>query len=633
MIVKMRKLQALVYHKEKERFLASLRECGVVHLIEQEHEEAVRLRELEDVERMAERIVAALRKTAGRLPGPPVQITEGEPLKVLHRYRAHETAVEKAEQELVALRKDEAALLPWGDFNPESIRRLRAIGVHVRFYCATVEEYENVEYPDEIIEEISRTKNYVYFVAVFYDEASFIPDVEEVHLPDASLSELRQRIKQAEAERSTNKESLRHMTGFIPLLETFCIETKNKSRHERARLALQEEVEGKVAGLTGWFPAEKENEINELFSRFPSWHTCSDPARGEQVPVLLKPGRAVSLYHPITKLFSLPNYFEIDPTPFLAPFFTLFFGLCLGDVGYGFVLLVAATVMVLRGNDASKPLAKLLLILACATIGAGTLLNTGFGQSLFNVQGDNAGFFHTEGVFSILSPYTRDGIQAFPAMTLSLYIAFIQLFLGMVLQTINKVREGGSFTHGLLPIAGICLMSTFFLWLAKANFMDMRNFTIGPLTVGAVVGTVPDPVIYILAVVGLVLMLFFNSLDRAVWIRPALGLWELYQFASGTVGNGLSYLRLFALGLSGGLLGMSFNQIAAMFITENGVLVLSWKIIFSILLVIVGHALILGLSMIGAFAHPLRLTFVEFYSSIQFRGGGKPFSPFVKIEK
>jgi V/A-type H+-transporting ATPase subunit I len=467
---------------------------------------------------------------------------------------------------------------------------------------------------------------------VFHDEASFIPDVEEVRLPDFSLSAVRKRIREVEAQRSKSEEALQRMTGFIPLLEAFHIETKNKSRYERARLALQEQVEGKVVALTGWFPAEKESAIDDLFGRFPSWHASSDPGQDEKVPVLLKSGPAVSLYHPITKLFSLPNYFEIDPTPFLAPFFTLFFGLCLGDAGYGFVLLVAATVMTVWGKDSFKPLALLLLVLVLATIAAGVLLNTGVGLSLFNMPGNN-GFFEADGVISVLGPYTRDGIQAFPAMTFSLYIAFIQLFLGMILQTVNKVREGGRFTYGLLPIAGILLMTGFFLWLVRANFMDMRQFSIGPLAIGPAIARLPEVVVYCLAGLGLVLMFFFNSLNRSIWIRPALGLWQLYQFASGTVGSGLSYLRLFALGLSGSLLGMSFNQIAAMFITENGVLVFSWKIIFSILLAILGHALILGLSMIGAFAHPLRLTFVEFYSSIQFKGGGKAFSPFVKIEK
>ncbi len=633
MVVKMRKLQALVYYKERERFLASLRACGVVHIVEQEQEEAPHVRELEDVERMAERIVAALKKAAGRLPEPPAQRTDADALKVLHDYRSHEAELDKADQELVALRKDEAALAPWGEFSPASIRRLLAIGVHVRFYCATEEEYEDIEGVDEIVEEVARIDNLVYFVAVFYDEASFIPGIEEVRLPDISLGAVRERIKEVEAGRSMSAEALRRMTGFIALLEAFCIETRNKSRYERARLALEEQVEGKVVALTGWFPAEKEPVINALFDQFPSWHAFSEPAREDDVPVLLKAGPAMSLYHPITKLFSLPNYFEIDPTPFLAPFFTLFFGLCLGDVGYGFVLFIAAAIMAARGAASIKPMAKLLMILAATTMAAGILLNTGFGRTLFNVPGDESGVFRTGGAISLLSPFSRDGIQMFPAMTFSLYIAFVQLFLGTILQTVNKVRDDRRFVAALQPVAGIILMTSFFIWLVKANFMEVGTFALGPLAIGAAIARIPDLVIYMLAIVGLLLMLFFNGLDRPFWIRPALGLWELYGFVSGIVGNGLSYLRLFALGLAGGLLGMSFNQIAGMFITENGVLVFSWKIIFSILLVIMGHALMLGLSLIGAFAHPLRLTFVEFYSSIQFKGGGKPFSPFAKIEK
>jgi len=159
--------------------------------------------------------------------------------------------------------------------------------------------------------------------------------------------------------------------------------------------------------------------------------------------------------------------------------------------------------------------------------------------------------------------------------------------------------------------------------------MDMGRFRLGILPLGRLCASVPLPAVYGLMVAGVVLLLLFNNIDSPAWVRPLRGLWELYQYASGLISNGLSYLRLFALGLAGGLLAASFNNIALMFITENGVVnPLSWKIIFTVLLVVASHALVLGLSVIGAFAHPLRLTFVEFYGAVQFKGGGKPFRPF-----
>jgi V/A-type H+-transporting ATPase subunit I len=118
-------------------------------------------------------------------------------------------------------------------------------------------------------------------------------------------------------------------------------------------------------------------------------------------------------------------------------------------------------------------------------------------------------------------------------------------------------------------------------------------------------------------------------------MRFGLGLWELYQFAQGLMGDGLSYLRLFALGLAGGLLGAAFNQIAFMFITtpDGTVNYASVGVIGTILVLIVGHTLNLLLSALGAFVHPLRLIFVEFYNNLEFRGGGVPYSPLSKEVK
>jgi V/A-type H+/Na+-transporting ATPase subunit I len=113
-----------------------------------------------------------------------------------------------------------------------------------------------------------------------------------------------------------------------------------------------------------------------------------------------------------------------------------------------------------------------------------------------------------------------------------------------------------------------------------------------------------------------------------------LFIWEAYNLVSGILGNILSYLRLFALGLSGGLLGTAFNYIAFMMITgsDKQIHYGSPMIVFTILILVAGHSLNLVLSMIGSFVHPLRLTFVEFYCNVNFKGNGKPYTPFMRLE-
>jgi V/A-type H+-transporting ATPase subunit I len=133
------------------------------------------------------------------------------------------------------------------------------------------------------------------------------------------------------------------------------------------------------------------------------------------------------------------------------------------------------------------------------------------------------------------------------------------------------------------------------------------------------------------AIVGLVLLFFFNNPSKSVFVRLPLGLWEFYQFVTGLMGDVLSYIRLFALGLAGGLLGASFNKIALM--VCGGELNFSTPlVVFTIIILILGHVINIALASLGAFVHPLRLTFVEFYKHLEFQGGAKEYKPFAKAE-
>jgi V/A-type H+-transporting ATPase subunit I len=153
------------------------------------------------------------------------------------------------------------------------------------------------------------------------------------------------------------------------------------------------------------------------------------------------------------------------------------------------------------------------------------------------------------------------------------------------------------------------------------------EFSIGPIPVGALIVTLGNTVLIGLGIAafGVLLILFFNNPEKKIWVRPLLGLWEMYGIASGVPGDILSYIRLFALSLAGGLLGGAINLIAVMIRGENPN-IFSW--IFMLLVLIGGHFINFALAALGAFVHPLRLTFVEFYKAVGFIGGGKPYKPY-----
>jgi V/A-type H+-transporting ATPase subunit I len=191
------------------------------------------------------------------------------------------------------------------------------------------------------------------------------------------------------------------------------------------------------------------------------------------------------------------------------------------------------------------------------------------------------------------------------------------------MQVVNKWRQNG-FTASLQPAGTFLLIVGVAIW-AVGNMG--RAFSVGPIPVGTWINALGNTAGLGLgmAALGILLVLFFNNPGKKIWIRPLLGLWEMYGIASGVPGDILSYIRLFALSLAGGLLGGAINLIANMIRGENPG-VFSW--IFMLLVLIGGHFINFALAALGAFVHPLRLTFVEFYKSVGFTGGGKPYSPY-----
>ena len=633
----MKRIELLLYHKEREQFLKALREIGVVHVTEKpEQVERPHVQELHGVIRLTDRTIAALQRLQKEKGQVLPQVHNGNPHEQLRRFEELEEQKEKAAQELLALKKDAGILAPWGNFNPESIKRLQKLGVKIRFFVLPLKKFESLDRKNLSIEEINRSEGQVYFVLVERGEQASI-DAEEVRLPDSSLETIQERIKDIGAHRAALDESTWKMTAFIDFLQEFKVEKINQYRYERAHHAMQEQADGKLLTLTGWFPGERENRIREFLGTFPSYFTIRDPLENEDVPVKLKNHRFPTLFEPITGMYSLPVYNELDLTPFMAPFFAIFFGLCLGDMGYGLLLLIGSLIARTKVSGKLKSFMSLGIVLGSATAISGFLLNSFFGRPIFGGPGVQGAFLETGlQTFAPLSAQTTDSGQIFPALSLALLLGFIQILFGMSLQAYVKAKYGG-FAAGLQPVASIMIVFGAVTWAAHANFLDlnMGAFTVGPIEIGKMLLAVPLRVAKGLTYMGLILYFVFNNLDKKVYLRPLTGLWEFYNFTTGMLGNILSYLRLFALGLAGGLLGAAFNQIAFMFITapDGTINYASAGVIGTILVLIFGHALNLALSALGAFVHPLRLTFVEFYGAVGFKGGSKPYMPFAKVEQ
>jgi V/A-type H+-transporting ATPase subunit I len=647
----MRKMDILLYHREQEKFLEELRNLGVVHITSEQSVDSAATQEISANVQRAQRVISGLAKLRNERGVTAISVLPTAVPELLSKYEGYEARCDQIEQELASLKKDAAALLPWGSFDPNAVKRLSDAGVTMKFYTAPQKKFGQIDRSKLRIEVISEQGGVVYFVAVYREEAAEIAGAEEVRLPNINLSDMAAKTAALESERKEVKAKIEKMVGSISSIEKYRNDQFNNLKYEEARLSMTGAADGKILKLSGWVPKQNEAKLVIFLQDYPAYVEFRDPAPEDNVPVKLQNDKFTKLFEPVIGMYSLPSYREMDVTCFIAPFFVVFYGLCLFDVGYGFLITLASTVAMFALPKKVRPLMVLGLLLGLSTIVCGFLGNGFFGASMF---GEGSVFGGPNPSYAVLSSYKEvvnginTGKELYPTMSLAILAGFIQLFLGMGIKTYLQMRDNG-FLAGMQPLSSIFMaLGIVILGAANNSFglgLGFETFSVGNqekfIAIGPVLRAIgefniglPVGIGEICLGFGLVLLLLFNSLDKIIFVRPLTGLWELFNYSTGLLSNVLSYLRLFALGLAGGLLAAAINNIAFMFITKDGAVnPASPGIVLTVIVLIAGHALNFGLSGLGSFIHPLRLMFVEFYGAVGFQGGSKPFVPFSKIEK
>ncbi|MCX8042792.1 MAG: hypothetical protein N3B18_01540 [Desulfobacterota bacterium] len=632
MIVPMKKVSLVLYHAEREAFLRALQDLGVVHINELPEKDRTSLQELESHIKECERILAWFRSAVHR---PIAQRSDMTPEAVLDEFERLEAEHIVHEQHLQQALKDAAVLQPWGEFDPALMLRLREAGACIAFYAASPVRYEELcmQLPAAVVP-IRMFRSTVLFMVVAYGEMPLV-DAEEVLLPEQSLAALRSHIDKLKNDVARIHGSMAALGAYADLLSRYLGEQKTRHRLLSAALDGEPCADGTLIAITGWCPAAQEKKVAAFLKRFSAWCAFSEPGPDDDVPVLLQNGPVARLFEPITRLYMLPHYRELDPTPLFAPFFTLFVGLCIGDVAYGAIMMLAAVFAYCRVSPALRQYAILFGIFGAMTCVCGFMLNSFFGQTMFGGPGiaPDTALFPEGSRYCLLSPYKNEaGVIEFPAMSFSLLLGFLQLMIAMTVQAVVFIRQGKT-RDGCRPLSYIVMLLGMLIWgaHAKAFGLDIGAFSIGQWHAGALLLAMPAGVGQALLAVGVMVLLLSAGHGARAYLRPVLGLWDLYQFLTGLLGDMLSYIRLFALGLCSGLLGSTFNGMALGIVKDGeAVNLLTPWIIGAVLLLVLGHCLNFSLSLVGAFVHPLRLTFVEFFKNLGFAWGGKPFTPFCK---
>ena len=595
----MKKLTFLVYYKEYEQFLERLRELGVVHIFTKSQGVAEN-QELQNRIRLAGRYAAAIKFLQGL--NVVADKHEGE-AKSGEKALELLTELQNKQQQLAhkrqALEKEIASLEPWGDFEAENIERLRKAGYVVNFYICSEKQFNDEWISDYNATVINKIGSKVYFVTITSDKETPELEVEYAKLPEKSLSGLKAAVESLFSD-INNIESNINELAKKSISDLEVAQKKIYSEIEFSKVVLTGDslADNKLVLLEGWVPEVKSEDVKSFMDNQGAYYEISAPTPEDNVPILFKNDKFSRLFEPIIRLYMLPKYNELDLTPFFAPFFMLFFGLCLGDTGYGAFMVLAVTVYRLMAKNISsgmKPILTLVQILGASTMVCGLLTGTCFGFNLYDIQ--------LPFLQKMKETIALDNQHMF---NLSLILGGIQIIFGMMLKAVNQtIQLGFKYAVGTIGWIFVILSSA----IAFAGAMEMG-------------GTVH----MVFVVAGLLMAYLYNSPGKNVFVNIGLGLWDSYNMATGLLGDILSYVRLFALGLSGGILASVFNSLASGMSPDN---VIAGPIVM-VLIFVIGHSINIFMNVLGAMVHPMRLTFVEFFKNSGYEGGGKEYSPFKK---
>ncbi len=595
MIVPMRKYLFLVHHSDYIDFLEGLRRLGVLHVRQQEGEPSEDLMNRMALREKYAQVESALRKREVEVHGKTTATPE-EGREVVAEYDALQDRLEPLLQERATVRKEFDILKPWGDFSIETVKALEAAGLEVQFLVCSSKQYRpewEKEYPIAHIRDLGADS---YFVAITKGEEPVeIAGVEMIPDPNDGTVELRQRKERLENEIAEIEARLDRLAEIgLPAVEVALHDLQDTTQVMKVVEHTRREADDQLMLLEGYVPKDKTKELEALCDEeeVPYLKTLPQPA--DKPPVLLRNSRFGRLFEPIAKLFALPAYGEMDLTPFFAPFFLLFFGFCLGDAGYGIVLLLAATIYKFRAGPEMKPTLTLVQFLGLATVLFGILTGTVFGLDLLKDQ------------YAWLGDIRRIMLNSDQAFQLALVLGVVQILFGLGVKAVNKGQQYG-WTHSIAPVGWILLiLSLVDIGLAEVLVPYSQYIAWGAVAI----------------------IVFFSDPNAGFLGRLGSGAWALYGI-TGIFGDLLSYIRLFALGIASAILGLVVNDIA---LQIRGSMDIVGPILFVVFL-LVGHTANLLIASLGAFVHPMRLTFVEFYKNAGFEGGGKPYDPLRRQEQ
>lgn len=640
-IVHMQKVAVLAHHSLREEVLQYLHEKGVMQIsqstegAEIDHTEVnFRIAELQFAiqtlrEYATKEIVAASQKRS--TPEEITLVAKNTNVRgivdMLHALEAEDTEAERQIQEQYSITQ---TVGPWSNLSfsldtpAETKKAVRLFGTLPSAQVSSLQTALAADLPLSSMEVVNTEESTAYVMAVVwkadtrrFEETATRLGWTTLQLPSAEGTarsvheEAVLNLKTLEQEKQKRKAERAQLAAELPNLiktETFM---RWLTERQSAREALSSTKNTIV--LLGWMPTSDISEVEAGLHRLsPAIAILKVKAdEDEEPPVLLRHHKLIAPFVSVTSLYGLPLPNELDPTPALSPFFILFFALCLTDAGYGLVLFAIFSVVLLKIKKTphEAPLIWLLWLSGIVTFFVSIPFGGWFGFTpdqvpAFLTKETSEGLLFKGQIWNLSSQSGIDFLQY-----LALGLGLTHLSFGMFLAGYHKWVHGNKaaafwqdFTsHILFATAGFYFAAP--LFEATAQLQQVALYAL----LGAVA-----------------LIIWGKGYGNPWYLRPVFGLLGFMNFAIGILSNGLSYLRILALGLVTGAMALAVNQVAV----EMGNLFPIWIAVPVIVIIFVGgHLVSIALNTLGSFIHSGRLQFIEFFSQF-FEGGGKPYIPF-----
>lgn len=602
MIARMSKYDFVLYSRSFQEFLDRVRSLGLVDITTSGWESSDEERDIIlEIEARA-KAEAALKEFAASDECVAVDAASTPHEDIYELYTATQAKRNELLGKIGSLQKSAEENLPWGEFSMVALDELERQGVAIHYFVANDSAFEKVveqwgaEY---LVELISSVEGNSYFVVVSSAGADVMIDAQEIKRPTLTSSQAAAKAEQLTEQLTALNASLSLCATGIATIEEEREALIAKLQSSKVRSTATEAADGTLLVMTAWAEETTSQRVDALLEEYPGViYIKSQPTPEDDTPVKLTNKWFPQVFEMIGNMYALPKYGTMDLTPLFAPFYMLFFAICLCDAGYGAVILAVGLGLYFKGGSSMRQASWLSMLCGAAAVGFGLFANSFFGMTvsehpLINFQQD---FF-----------------------SISLMIGIVQILLGLVVNIVVTTRAFG-FKYALGTLGWFLLIFAA-CSSAALSMVGVSAFSFGSIPFLAV------------AAIAVVLMLFFNSPGKNIFANFGAGLWNTYNNVTGLLSDVLSYIRLFAIGLSGGVLAIVFNSLAlGMTGLDTGVagkpiggVILS--IVAASIILLIGHGINLFMSTISSFVHPMRLTFVEFFKNAGFEMATRKFDP------